>query len=224
MIQQKMLVLLELLKFVCFIPLFSWRAMLFLLPALSLTFMSRDPQMMTFNFHYQDVPLAISYVSAIFGLASASQIKIWNVFSVSRKSQMIFTALLLFAIFNSKLFSKDLKIRLPEEKQLALYDEIQLLRKTLPVKGTIWTANSIGAYFFDRAELRCVIGWNQFFEDSNKKKYLILSDTQSPWPLSSQDYKLLIDKAELQVEKGLLEKLEFSNLRVYRTRNYSKNK
>jgi uncharacterized membrane protein len=67
-VKEKLIVLFMAFLSVGFVPLLSLRSLTFILPAFGLALISTNPQMITLDFHYQDVPLTILFVGVIFGL------------------------------------------------------------------------------------------------------------------------------------------------------------
>lgn len=214
LLREKAEVIFEVFRSVWFLPFFSLSALAITLPSFALLLAARDPQMMSFNYHYQDLPIAISYVAALMGLRALLNSSIWVKLAVPHRNQLLSLALIVLCAYHSKGVSKQLKFTAVPQDRWILRNELEGLQRQIPPDATVFSSNLIGTYFFDR-KLRCTIGKEQFFESSASPKYLVVAKGLDPWPLSDEDRSEMLLKAEAMRDSGKLNEIPFEKIRVF---------
>ena len=84
LIKQKIFLITISLISVGFLPLLIPKSLLYILPAFGLALVSRSSPMLTFNYHYQDIPLTVLFIGVIYGLASLPTGESW-LFRIKQK-------------------------------------------------------------------------------------------------------------------------------------------
>lgn len=192
MIQKKMLIIPKALLSVALIPLLVPRTLLFIIPAFGLTLMSNHPLMLTFDYHYQDVPLTVMFVGLVFGLRAWQEQKPQWIFRYGKRLQVLLTcaALLTLIGWHNRYPMRLIKKDWPTSNELALLREINEIRNVLPKEEKILVMDFLGPHFFDYKEMKSISS-----EDQIKKLLypatVLASDYVLKWPLSEEDYARL---------------------------------
>lgn len=174
-----------LIAYVGFIPLADPRTLLYLLPACALSLMSNHQNMVTFNFHYQDLPGTVVFVAVVVGLAKLSQRRSW-LFSVpARLRVLLITTALLTLVLSSAYFpARQIRQEWPSHHDLDVVGEMSAARAALDPARTVIALDALGPYLVDFPHLRTLDSPDSAFV-AEGQRYVVVAENVNPWPLGS---------------------------------------
>ena len=190
-----------------FLPLLAPRTLLFVLPAFALSIVSRDPQMVSYGFHYQDIGLAALFVASLVGLREFIGGKVWRAVNVPRRGFAVALFLILLVGVNCKPLTWYLVRDWPTKESIRLIAQLRLIDTTLAGDEELWTLNSMGAYFFTH-RLRCITNAEAFINDA-QPKVVVLSKSVSTWPLTDKEMARVRAVLTKRVEQGLMTRTNY---------------
>ena len=195
-----------------FLPLLSPKSILFILPLYALSFLSGEPKMWSYDFHYHDLALCGLFVGSAFGLKSISQ--------DSQTRGLIFrlSGVVLFALlvrFHNRAPTQYLS-QIMNEDRFATFEELTQLEAGLNGTESVYSLNTLGSYFVRNPSLT-LLRKPHTISDLPADSVIVLSDKVSHWPLSSEEYERIKFRLDKMTRRGRLEKMDgFEHLRIYR--------
>jgi len=204
------------------IPLFSPRSLLMIVSAFTISLISKVPEMLTFYFHYQDIPLTILFVGVICGIRDVQRGTSW----ICRYScrHRVYAALgVFFLLIVANTFSPAQYIRRhwPTDRDLALHREIETLRHHIGDDCRLWIVETAGVHFIDHPRLKVLDQWRKTWlaplADPHCHWIVITKEPESS-VLTPAQYNALKSGIDQGLQEGRYRKWdEFRQLDVYRT-------
>jgi uncharacterized membrane protein len=186
------------------LPLYAPQTLTWLVPSFGLSLLSNDPQMVSFGFHYLDIPLAATFVAALFGLKrfeeSFSQRRnLWGL----HKNQLALISVAAVVASNCWYPSRSLRKHFPSAIDFRLHQQITDLSSLLNSQCDVFTINSVGGMLYELPHLRMIFNSNQKIPSQS---IVILPSLQAQddlflWPLQSSELQTLRNNLSAQHEK-----------------------
>jgi uncharacterized membrane protein len=209
-----------------FLPLLAPKSALFVLPAFGTAILSNVPEMQTFDYHYQDVPLVVLFVSVVFGLAAYKHQQSW-LCRLTNRYQELFFAIGLVAICtcSTRFVTTFIFENIPSKDRLELLSETQRYAKRAPQDVDLWVVEPLTVLFLGHPQLRSLDRYKRSPSQAEQAGELpktwpphvvVFTDNADTSGLPLERY----EEAQKGLEAGLLTgkyKLEegFHRLRVY---------
>jgi len=200
-----------------FLPAVNWKILLFILPSFATSLVSTTPWMVTLNCHYQDLPIAITFMGLIIGISELENSNCWvNRGKPIYKKSLLMISLLGIIIYNNYYPGRSIQENWPTLSKVSLLKEIHYAKQILSKERTYWCIDSLGVYFINHHYLRSIQDLDSLFQEKNKN-YIIIADNINHWPIDNQ-YSVLKDKLELLAKKGQYLKMgNFNKILVYQS-------
>jgi len=209
-----MLIFLSLLS-VGFIPLLSPRTLLFIIPAFGLSLVSQDPNMMTFNYHYQDIALTVLFVGVVFGLSSINDVSHF----FSKKAKDFFLAICILTIFfmNNSLPYQKIRENWPDNQHIEMMQELNQIRQVVKKDAPLWVTERFSIYFIDYANLKSIDVWGgvKDVHESLGEKTVIIPREQILSTLDQENYNKLTKNLEFDNGKKCVKNNDFKHFIIY---------
>jgi uncharacterized membrane protein len=175
-----------------FLPLFSWRAMVWLLPTFGLAFVSNDPNMVSLNYHYQDLPLTVMFVALIFGLQKFQLLR--NSTIHARYLPLIIALLIL--VYNNRTPGTTIRKMWPIDSERAVVRALHMLAPRVKPTCTVIVQDALGPYLTQIKNLE-ILARKDTFLMAPSPKLLILSPQAAAWPLTDVEITALAKNTPL---------------------------
>jgi hypothetical protein len=142
------------------IPLFSPRSLPMILSAFAVTLISNVPEMATFFFHYQDVPLTILFVGVICGIRDVEKGTSWICRIPSRRRVYVAVCIFfLLIVANTSSPAQAIRRNLPTDRDRAVHREIETLHRLIRDDCRLWIVETVGVHFIDHPQLEVMDEW-----------------------------------------------------------------
>ncbi len=139
-----------------FLPLFSPKSLLFILPAFAISLISNVPNMVTIHFHYLDMPTVILFIGVICGLAEMKRgVHRLEHFHPHASAWVLSACFLMLIAANTYFPTRGISEHWPEKKHLEMHKEIKSL-KTLVNGCNLWTVENVGVLCFEYPHLKSI--------------------------------------------------------------------
>ncbi|MDD5319989.1 MAG: DUF2079 domain-containing protein [Methylococcales bacterium] len=135
-----------------FIPLLSPGTLLFIIPAFGISLVSQDPNMMTFNYHYQDIALTVLFVGVVFGLSSINNVS--HFFTKKAKDFFLAIGILTIFVMNTSFSYQKIREFWPDNQHVETMQELNQIRRVVKEDAPLWVTERSGIYFIDYANLK----------------------------------------------------------------------
>jgi len=178
-----------------FLPLLLPRLLLVVLPAFGLNLLANDPQMLSYSFHYQDLPLEVLLLSLPFALRASRMTP-----SVARFSGAVVALVLLGLSHRTPM--QEIWRNWAAGYQLESVQTISDLASSLPRDRDLWAPNSVGPILAAHPRLRA-LNSSTIPADGT----LVYVEGVSPWPLSTAEYQHLGEFLRAQLERGEIRRI-----------------
>ena len=200
-----------------FLPAVNWKILLFILPSFATSLISNTPAMVTLNCHYQDLPMAITFMGLIIGISELEDNNCWaNKGNPIYKKVLLIISLLGIIIYNNTYPGRFIRENWPTLSDLSLLKEIHYAKRILNKERTYWCIDSLGVYFINHQYLRSIHDIEAPFHETNKN-YIIIADKINHWPIDN-NYSVLKDKLELLAKKGQYLRMgDFNRIIIYKS-------
>ena len=212
--EKSMLIFLSFLS-VGFIPLLSPRTLLFIIPAFGISLVSKEPSMMTFDYHYHDIAMPVLFVGVVFGL---SGINILN-HSFNKKTKDFFLAICILTIIviNNSFPYQRIKDNWPNNQHVEMMQELKQIRQVVEKDAPLWVTQSFSIYFIDYANLKSIDLYDGIknVQESLGKKTVIIPREQVFSSLDLDNYSKLIQKLEFDNGKKCDKNNNFKHFIIY---------
>ncbi len=202
-----------------FLPLFSPKSLLFILPAFAISLISNVPNMVTIHFHYLDMPAVILFVGVICGIADlkkgAERLKRFS----PRASACILSACFLMIIAANTYFpARGIREHWLERRHLEMHSEVQLL-KTLVDGCNLWTVEKVGVLCFDYPHLKSInMREAERVMQDPACHWIVLTSSSANSGLSEAQYNRLKSWVLKKEAQGDYQRLSgFTHFMVFRT-------
>ncbi len=202
-----------------FLPLFSTRSLLFILPAFAISWMSNVPNMVTIHFHYLDMPAVILFIGVTCGIAEMKKGTDWLKRIHPRASACVLSACFLMIIAANTYFpTRGIREHWPERKHLEMHSEVQLL-KTLVDGCNLWTVEKVGVLYFEYPNLKSINMRDiQSVMHDPACHWIVLTSSPDNSGLSEAQYNELKSWVLKKEEQGDYQGLSgFTHFMVFRT-------
>jgi uncharacterized membrane protein len=182
-----------------FIPLLSPRTLLFIIPAFGISLVSQDSNMMTFNYHYQDIALTVLFVGVVFGLSSINDVS--HFFSKTTKDFFLAICILTILIMNTSFPYQKIREFWPDNQHVEMMQELNQIKQVVEKDAPLWVTERFSIYFIDHANLKSIDQWGgvKDVQESLGKKTVIIPREQ------------IFSTLDLDIFNKLSQKLEFDN-------------
>lgn len=160
MIPEKAFLLILLFSSVGFLPLLSPQTLFFIIPAFAITLATKVPNMVTPNYHYQDIPLTVLFFGTLCGISALVDKRSWF-FTMKERYQSFFAGFtfLLILLLNLEFVTRTIYQRWPTSDELALLQEVKNFKKELPQNINLWVDERLGPLFVDYPSLKSFDQW-----------------------------------------------------------------
>lgn len=165
---------------------FHPRALLVVLPSMAVSFLINRSGAHSLSFHYQDIPLAISF--SVLGFLFSEKNENWRPaflkFPILRLAFAFFFCLSLYQNrYGANFF---LQSNQPTQATENAVKAIELFRKQLNPEKTIWAQSSLAFYLSSEFRIKCIMNSGQTLSDESPN-YVVLCDHSSvKWPIDSE--------------------------------------
>ena len=203
-----------------FLPFLSPKSLLYILPAFGLALVSKAPNMLTFNYHYQDIPLTILFIGVIYGIESLSTGKSW-LFKINKKYLEHIAAMVFIIIIfvNPRFPSFIIKNRWPDSDEIVLFHEIKRYEKIVPMDIKIWAGHRVGPFLINHPHLKRFDRWGGWTGALNDKEtHIIVVPVETLAELPSQYYREFKKRMDTALAQGKYRQIGgFNKLLIYRS-------
>ena len=218
LITQKIFLITVSLISVGLLPLLAPKSLLYILPAFGLALVAGVPTMVSFNYHYQDIPLTVLFIGVIYGLKSLATGKSW-LFKIDKKYYEYIAAIIFIVIIfsNPRFPTLIIKDRWPSPDEILLLDEIKRYQKIAPTDVKLWADERIGPFLIDHPHLKSFDrwgGWTGALSDTEPHIIVVPVETLSALP--PKYYREFRKKMDIALAQGKYREIkEFNKLLVY---------
>jgi uncharacterized membrane protein len=186
----KLLLLFKAFASVGFLPLLAPSTLLWVLPSFGIALLSKEPQMLAFGYHYQDVPLTVLFVASVFGLKNCTG----TLNRLENHSPIYYRAAILTAVgslilSNCWFVTRSIKRHWPSPHSVAVVESLNSIANQIPEHCSLWTLNSLGAYLYQHPRLRMIHGAREKFGRGDN--IILLADEVDTWPMSQAEFTSL---------------------------------
>ncbi len=190
------------------LPIIGWRIIIFILPSFAISFVSKSPEMASLSYHYQDLPVTISFVGLILAISQLENREAW-IFKVNHKIQKISLVISLggLIIFNNHYPGRSIRNNWPTKNDLAIIKSINHIKGELDSNRVFWCIDSLGVYFIDKPKLRSISTLEEVLNET-QHHYVIIADNINNWPFNNEDYSKLKGNLHKLVLTKKYEKME----------------
>ena len=203
-----------------FLPLLVPKSLLYILPAFGIALVSKAPTMLTFNYHYQDIPLTILFIGVIYGIKSLSTGKSW-LFKINKKYLEHIAAIVFIVIIfsNPRFPSLIIKNHWPDSDEILLFHEIKRYEKIAPMDVKIWADERVGPFLINHPYQKSFNRWGGWKGALNDKEpHIIVVPVETLSALPPQYYREFRKKMDIALAQGKYRQInEFNKLLIYRS-------
>lgn len=220
LITQKIFLITVSLISVGFLPLLIPKSLFYILPAFGIALVSKAPTMLTFNYHYQDIPLTVLFIGVIYGLESLSTGKSW-LFKINKKYLEHIAAIVFIVIIfsNPRFPSLIIKNRWPDSDEILLFHEIKRYEKVAPMDVKIWSDERVGPFLINHPYQKSFNRWGGWKRALNDREtHLIVVPVEALSALPPQYYREFRKKMNIALAQGKYKEIkDFNKLLIYRS-------
>lgn len=220
LITQKIFLITVSLISVGFLPLLAPKSLLYILPAFGIALVSKAPTMLTFDYHYQDIPLTVLFIGVIYGLANLSTGKSW-LFNIDKKYFQYIAAISFIVIIftNPRFPTLIIKDFWPDPDEILLFNEIRQYEKIAPIDVNLWVGERIGPFLINHPYLKSFDqweGWKRALKD--KKTHIIVVPVEELSVLPSKYYREFKKEMDVALAQGKYRQIKgFKKLLIYQS-------
>ena len=216
LIPAKVLLIVQTLLSVGLLPILAPRTLLWVLPAFGIALISRDPQMVGIGFHYQDVPLALVFVSALYGLHNLEHSEGPRFFrDVKIRGRFVVVMIAALIMTNTWYPFRSIKKHLPTSQSLHVVGELRDVAGRLPPACAVWTLDSLGSYLYETLKLRVILTQDENIERDDA--IVVIAQGVPPWPLKPEEIERL--RGRLSRSNTLTRRDLYQSIEVYSSKN-----
>ena len=218
LITQKIFLVTVSLISVGFLPLLVPKSLLYILPAFGIALVSKAPNMLTFNNHYQDIPLTILFIGVIYGIESLSTGKSW-LFKINKKylEHIAAIAFVVIIFSNPRCPTLIFKNYWPDPDEILLFHEIQRYKKIAPMDVKTWVDERVQPFLIDHSYLKSFDrdgGWEIVLND--RKPHIIVVPVETLSTLTPQIFREFKKRMEIALAQGKYREIKkFDKLLIY---------
>jgi uncharacterized membrane protein len=193
-----------LLVFMCsgFALLFHPRSLLVLIPAMAGSLLIGRSGAHTLTFHYQDIPLAVSY--SLLGFLMSKNKGIWPAPVLELPDFRVLAAFLFGIAFYQNQYSGNyfVQANTPTDQTFSAIEAMDKFRKDYNGTSRIWAQTCLAFYMSSENKIKCIMDANQTIMDA-EANYVVLCDAApGRWPIDA-DYERLKTLMREDVQKGV---------------------
>ncbi len=174
------------------LPLLAPQLLLIVLPAYGLNLLANDPQMLSYSFHYQDLPLGVLFIALPFALRALP------VAPRYLQSFGVLVGILLLGL-SHRTPMQEIWRNWGAGYRVQTVQVLSELAARLPRDQDVWAPNSVGPLLASHPRLRAL---NVATLPSSG--IFIYVEGVPPWPLSTVEYQRLGEALMAQAERGEL--------------------
>ena len=222
LITQKIFLVTVSLISVGFLPLLTPKSLLYILPAFGIALVSKAPTMLTFNNHYQDIPLTILFVSVIYGIESLSTGKSW-LFRINKKylEHIAVIAFVVIIFSNPRCPTLIFKNYWPGPDEILLFHEIKRYEKIAPTDVKLWADERIVPFLINHPHLKSFDSWGRWIgaiNDTEPHIIVVPVETLSTFP--PEVFREFKKRMEIALAQGKYREIKkFDKLLIYQYLN-----
>lgn len=211
---EKFLLIYSSLLAVGLIPLMAPRTLLFIIPSFGISLVSQDPNMMTFNYHYQDIALAVLFVGVVVGL---SKTNVLSLFFTDKTNKILPLLSATLIITNSNIPYKNAWEHWPTKLNFEIMGDIEKIREVVKKDTTLWVTEKFSIYFIDYPKLKSIDIWggDKNLQRTIGEKAIIIPRDSSLSSLNQETYNNLISYLEFNNKDTYLKNNNLKNFVVY---------
>ena len=218
LITQKIFLITVSLISVGFLPLLAPKSLLYILPAFGIALVSKTLTMLTFNYHYQDIPLTVLFIGVIYGLESLPTGKSW-LFKINKKYLEHIAAIVFIVIIfsNPRFPTLIIKDRWPHPDEILLFQEIKRYEKIAPIDAKIWADERVGPFLINHPYLKSFDRWGGWTSALNDQEpHIIVVPVETLSALPPQYYREFKRKMKIALAQGKYREIKnFNKLVIY---------
>ena len=222
LITQKIFLITVSLISVGFLPLLIPKSLFYILPAFGIALVSKAPTMLTFNYHYQDIPLTVLFIGVIYGLESLSTGKSW-LFKINKKYLEHIAAIVFIVIIfsNPRFPSLIIKNRWPDSDEILLFHEIKRYEKIAPMDVKIWADERVGPFLINHPYQKSFNRWGGWTRALNDREpHIIVVPVETLSALPPNYYREFTKRMEIALaQRKYREIKKFDKLLIYQYLN-----
>lgn len=203
-------------------PLFSPRSLPMILSAFAVALISNVPEMTTFYFHYQDVPLTVLFVGVICGIRDVEEGTSW-ICRLPSRSRVYAAACVFFllVVTNTSAPAQAIRRDWPTDRDRAVQQEIETLGRLTRDGCRLWSVETIGVRFLDHPGLAIMDEWRNTWAaplQDPECHWIVLTREPATSSLAAARYHTMKAGIGEGLKNGRYGKVsEFTYLDVYRT-------
>lgn len=202
-----------------FLPMLSPRALLTVLPSLGLSLVCNEPSMLSFEYHYQDIPLTVAFVGVIIGLEEYQANGGW----IIGLPRMVKEALLAVAIGGSVFLNSEPSLALvhwPSKEIHTLRREAMDYRTRVSKHRTTWVTQRLLPLYIDLPYVKSFDVYQWEYAIKHGQHTIIMTDSAETSSLSPPElYQSIRDELDRATAKGMyFRSTRYKHLLVYRSR------
>ncbi len=185
-----------------FILLFHPRALLVLIPAMAGSLLIGRSGAHTLTFHYQDIPLAISY--SVLGFLMSKNRELWPTSISGSADFRVFAAVLFGVAFYQNQYSGNyfVQANTPTDQTFAAIEAMDKFRKDYNGTSRIWAQTCLAFYMSSENKIKCIMDANQTIMDAGANYVVLCDAAPGRWPIDA-DYERLKTLMREDVQKGV---------------------
>ena len=156
----------------------------------------------TLTFHYQDIPLAISY--SLLGFLMSKNRELWPK-PISGSADFRVLAAVLFGVaFYQNQYSANyfVQANTPTDQTFAAIEAIDKFRKDYNGSSRIWAQSCLAFYMSSENKIKCIMDANQTIMDAGANYVVLCDAAPGRWPIDA-DYERLKTLMREDVQKGV---------------------
>ncbi|MBX7145084.1 MAG: DUF2079 domain-containing protein [Oligoflexia bacterium] len=202
LLSQKFALMRQGLQSVFFLPVLAPSTFVFLLPAFGIALVSNDPQMVTYDFHYQDIALPVLFVAMICGLRAWQLGLSWLPWLTADRRRAV--ACIIFPVLmftHSRYPTRQIVKSFPSQTHLEMLNSLRDIAKELPPSTTFWLQDTLGPAAFYRTDLRTVLRCSDVL-NVKTGDVVGLSPLVNPWPLRREELGACIANLRRELADG----------------------
>lgn len=197
------------------LPFASPKSLLFIIPAFSLAFVSNDPNMLSFSFHYQDLPMSIVFVGVVCGLSALSAGTSWISRLENKKRFLIIASYLFIALLTNNRFpARNIILHYPSNNDLQVIKDSNEFLKQYDDEIPLWTIDALVPYFSYAKNVRSITE-TAFLEREKSMHTIVLAEGINFWPIEETGFQQLRSKLDAETKNGKYELKSHGALSVY---------
>lgn len=190
------------LRSLVFLPLLSPLSLFYVLPAFGIALVSNDPQMVTYDFHYQDIALPVLFVASLYGLRDLDGGRVFlRPVSAKLTHALKFAALPLLLFMHSKYPTREVLKEFPSGEHLKLHQNVVATAETVSPSSNLLYQDTFGPLVFFRTNLRSVLKCADALKAS-PGDVVGLSPLVNPWPMNKGELIGCMGQLRKEVEAG----------------------